>query len=291
MSVLTPPDTEEVYYPDSDGLPMSDNTYQFRWIVLLAGNADAYFRDNPNVFVAGDHLIYPVKGRPDIRQAPDVYVAFGPRKGDRGSYKVWEEGGVFPQVVFEVWSPNNRQDQMAEKRDFYEAYGAQEYYLVYPEFPAHVEGWAREGGTLAPIPEMNGFTSPLLGFRFVLEKGELTVFGPDGRQLRPPAEMAAERDAAERDLAQERQRSAKLAAEMVAERDVAERELAQERERTAQLAAERESSERRLAQERERTAQLAANSDAAERELAQERERAARLAAKLRELGIDPDAV
>lgn len=189
MSVLTPPDTEEVYYPDSDGLPMSDNTYQFRWIVLLAGNADAYFRDNPNVFVAGDHLIYPVKGRPDIRQAPDVYVAFGPRKGDRGSYKVWEEGGVFPQVVFEVWSPNNRQDQMAEKRDFYEAYGAKEYYLVYPEFPAHVEGWAREGGDSGSHPRDERLHQPLAGFPIRVGEG-----GVNGLRPRRSATAAASRD-------------------------------------------------------------------------------------------------
>src|SRR4029077_417532 len=92
-----------VFYPDSDGLPIADNTLQFAWISLLMWNADAYLRDDPDVFVAGDHLIYPVEGDAKNRQAPDVYVAFGRRKGDRGSYKVWEEGNVFPQVVIEVW--------------------------------------------------------------------------------------------------------------------------------------------------------------------------------------------
>jgi Uma2 family endonuclease len=134
MSALTPPAAGPavIHYPDDDGLPMSDNTAQFTWINVLMWSAEAQFRADPDVFVAGNHLIYPVEGKPKVRQAPDVYVAFGPRKGDRGSYKVWEEGGVFPQVVFEVWSPHNRHQRMEDKRAFYDRYGAEEYYIVTP---------------------------------------------------------------------------------------------------------------------------------------------------------------
>lgn len=203
-----------VHYPDDNKLPRSDNTQQFNWIVLLHSNLDVQFRTDPNVFVAGNHLIYPVEGKPAIRQAPDVYAAFGRPKGDRGSYKVWEEGGVFPQVIFEVWSPNNRFERMQDKFAFYEKYGAEEYYIVYPEFPTHAEGWRREGDKLTRVPDMNGYVSPRLGLRFVLETGELTVFGRDGRPLRSAAEMALERDEAERRAAEERERAEKLAAKL-----------------------------------------------------------------------------
>lgn len=40
------------------------------------------------MFVAGDNLIYPDEGTADIRQAPDVDVAFGRPRDYRGSYKV-----------------------------------------------------------------------------------------------------------------------------------------------------------------------------------------------------------
>jgi hypothetical protein len=30
--------TQPVYYPDSDGEPMSENDVQYRWIVMLRGN-------------------------------------------------------------------------------------------------------------------------------------------------------------------------------------------------------------------------------------------------------------
>ena len=88
MSTLTTTPPPAVDYPDSDGQPMADNTLQFLWIMTLQGNLDLMFRENPDVFVAGDHLIYPAEGKPEICQAPDVYVAFGRPKGHRGSYKV-----------------------------------------------------------------------------------------------------------------------------------------------------------------------------------------------------------
>lgn len=233
-----------VCYPDSDGQPLADNTLQFDWIAILKWNAEAYFADRPDVFVAGDNLIYPVEGDPSIRQAPDVYVAFGRPKGYRGSYLVWEEGGIFPQVIIEVWSPHNRYTQMPKKFAFYETYGAEEYYIVYPEFPASAEGWLRRQGRLAEVETINGHVSPRLGFRFELERGELRVYGPDGRLLRRPDEIAPE-------LAQQRQR-----AEYEAQR--AEHEA----RRAAEALAERDA----------------------------ERARAERLAAKLRELGLDPEA-
>ncbi len=107
MSTITTP-SQKVFYPDSDGKPMADNTLQFRWIVTIKEGVDALFCQDPDVFVAGDLLWYPVEGEPKIRIAPDVLVAFGRPKGERGSYRQWEEGGTAPQVVFEILSPGNR---------------------------------------------------------------------------------------------------------------------------------------------------------------------------------------
>ena len=84
----------KIDYPDSDGQPMADNTLQFQWIVTLQGGLDAMFRDDPNVFVAGDLLWYPVEGNNKLRVAPDALVAFGRPKGYRGSYMQWEEDGI-----------------------------------------------------------------------------------------------------------------------------------------------------------------------------------------------------
>jgi hypothetical protein len=85
---------EELLYPESDDQPMAENSRQFRYIVTIEGNIAILYADDPNVFVIGDMFWYPVQGRPDIRQAPDIMVAFGRPKGDRGSYLQWREEKV-----------------------------------------------------------------------------------------------------------------------------------------------------------------------------------------------------
>src|SRR3974377_2154310 len=105
MSVIArPPSRNPIEYPESDGAPIAENTKQFRWIATMEGGIEAVFRDDPNVFVAGDLLWYPVEGKPSIRVAPDVLVVFGRPKGDRGSYLQWLEDNIAPQVTFEVLS-------------------------------------------------------------------------------------------------------------------------------------------------------------------------------------------
>ena len=120
----------DIDYPDSDGKPMADNTVQFRWIVTLQGGLDVLFRDDPNVFVAGDLFWYPVEGNNKLRTAPDVMVAFGRPKGDRGSYRQWDEDNIAPQVVFEILSPGNRAAEYIRKFRFYDRFGVEEFYAT-----------------------------------------------------------------------------------------------------------------------------------------------------------------
>ena len=207
MSAITPP---AVVYPDSDGKPIADNTLQYRWIVTIQGNLAALLRDRPDVFVAGDHLIYPVEGKPMRRVAPDVYVAFGRPKGDRGSYKVWEEGGVFPQVVFEVRSPENRAGKMARKLAFYDRYGAEEYYDYDPD-RNRLRAYRRDGDQLDEVEVGAELASPLLGIRFRPGEPELVVRLPDGRPFLSYEEVFDSRDQAEGRAAQAEGRAAALA--------------------------------------------------------------------------------
>ncbi|MBY0513118.1 MAG: Uma2 family endonuclease [Gemmataceae bacterium] len=202
--VVGPPPAP-VRYPDSDGQPMAENTLQFRWIVTVQGNLELLYADRPDVFVAGDNLIYPDEGDNKVRQAPDVYVAFGRPKGDRGSYKVWEEAGVFPQVVFEVLSPGNRSGEMARKFIFYERHGVEEYYILDPDH-IKMEGYVRRNGGLDDVPEMHDWVSPRLGIRFRLGT-DLELYYPDGRPFLSFVEIGRLQDRTSRQLVVEKQRA------------------------------------------------------------------------------------
>src|SRR3954447_14999277 len=180
-----------VEYPDSDGKPMADNTLQYQWIVTITGGLDDLFAADPNVFVAGDLLWYPVEGRPEIRTAPDTLVVFGRPKGHRGSYRQWEEGGIAPQVVFEVLSPGNRAGELSRKFGFYERYGAEEYYIYNPDPPRlELSGFVRRDGQLQEVEAMNGHASPRLGVRFEMGDGGLRIFRPDGTPFLTFQELA-----------------------------------------------------------------------------------------------------
>ncbi|QDZ39001.1 hypothetical protein FRE64_03030 [Euhalothece natronophila Z-M001] len=175
-------------YPDSDGQPMADNTKQFRWIVLIKENLELLFANDPEVFVAGDLLWYPVEGHPEIRVAPDAMVVFGRPKGDRGSYRQWEEDNIAPQVVFEILSPGNRLREMTRKWEFYDRYGVEEYYIYDPD-DNELEGLQRQEGRLRVIPEIDHWVSPRLEIKFVPTPETLEIYRPDGRKFLSTLEL------------------------------------------------------------------------------------------------------
>jgi Uma2 family endonuclease len=209
----------DIIYPDSDGQPMADNTKQFRWIVVIKENLELLFANQADVFVAGDLLWYPVE-RESTRQAPDVMVVFGRSKGDRGSYRQWEENQIAPQVVFEILSPGNRLGEMLRKLDFYRHYGVEEYYIYDPD-KLELTGLLRSGDDLAVIEEMEGWCSPRLQIRFHLTKQGLEIYRPDGEKFLSYVELAQQRDAEKQraeaalaELEQERMRVIKLEAKL-----------------------------------------------------------------------------
>jgi Uma2 family endonuclease len=278
MSVSIPrPPRPAVVYPDSDGNPIAENTLQFEWIVTIKEGIDAVFRDEPDVFVAGDLLWYPVEGDPKTRAAPDTMVAFGRPKGYRGSYKQWEEGGIAPHVVFEVLSPGNRPDEVLAKFRFYERFGVEEYYVYDPD-EITFSGWLRRDAGLEQIGELNGWTSPRLGVRFQLTEEVLTIIGPDGRRFLTFVELARERDLVEqqRDQAQEQRDQAQE------QRDQAQQQRDQAQQQRDRETEQRILFEQQLKEEKQKRTE-------AEAESALERQRADLLAAKLRALGVDTE--
>lgn len=214
------PALNQVSYPDSDEQPMADNTKQFNWIVYIKLGCEALFKHDPNVFVAGDLLWYPVEGSNTIKAAPDTMVIFGRPKGDRGSYQQWKEENITPQVAFEILSPGNTLVEMAKKFRFYERYGVEEYYLYDPD-KGDFSGWLRAGDYLEVIENPIGWVSPRLTVRFELVDGELEIYRPDGEKFATYLELVEQNLAlveqnqqAQQRLEQERQRSEKLATKL-----------------------------------------------------------------------------
>lgn len=211
-----------VIYPDSDGKPMADNTEQFQWIVTIKENLELIYADDPNVFVAGDLLWYPVEGNNTICQAPDALVALTRPKGYRGSYKQWAENNVPPQVVFEILSPSNRRGEMAKKLQFYNRHGVEEYY-EYDPYKVELIGWQRQGGSLEVIESIDNWVSPHLGIQFVITPETWEIYRPDGGRFLTYVELGQKLSATSQQLEETSQqliesqlKADRLAAQLVA---------------------------------------------------------------------------
>ncbi|BBD53314.1 hypothetical protein NIES204_05770 [Planktothrix agardhii NIES-204] len=239
----------EIIYPETDGKPMANNTEQFNWIVAIEQNLEWLFANDPNVFVAGDLFWYPVEGKPNIVNAPDVLVVLGRPKGKRGSYMQWKEEGIAPQVVFEILSPGNTKSEMERKLVFYERYGVEEYYIYNPD-NYQFQGWQRGDGGLDVIETSENFVSPRLGIRFEVSEAELQIYRPDGAKFLSYVEINQQ-----------------------LEQEIKRAETERQRAETERQRAETEH------QRAEETEVL----------LRQETERSQRLAERLRQMGINPD--
>jgi Uma2 family endonuclease len=202
--VITPNIASEVIYLESDGQPMADNTKQFRWIVTIKENLEILFTSQSDVFIAGDLFWYPVKDNPNIKQAPDTLVVFGRPKGDRGSYKQFEEDNIPPQVVFEILSPGNTTKEMAKKLLFYQRYGVEEYYIYDPD-RNELTGFVRSENWLQEINQIHGWISPRLGIRFELTPQTLEIYRLDGYKFLTPVELDQVRRQERQRAEQERQ--------------------------------------------------------------------------------------
>ncbi len=182
---------------------------------------------------------------------------------------------------------------MQLKREFCARYGAEEFYIIYPEYPNDVEAWLRSGDDFVRVDDIDRFVSPRVGFRFVLEDGQLTVFGPDSREWKSPDVAFRQLEDAENDRESERARAEKERTRAESEREFAqyERTRAEKEHKRAESESTRADNERELAQHERTRANSESTRADNERELAQhERMRAERFAEKLRRLGIDPNA-
>ena len=278
---LAPPATaaaarepEEVEYPEGN------------WIAQSVWHGDAvnqattalkkHFSNRENVLVAMELLVYYERGNNKVCLQPDVQVVLGVQRGNRSSYKVWEEGKV-ADFVLEVASPSTADTDAKHKAQEYARIGVREYWRLDPTgslMATPLEGWEANGGSYHQVqPVASGARSGWLRSRVL--GLELRSQRQDGatvlvfRDPRTGEEFDGELGESERlrRAAEERASAEAKRASAEAERASAEARLRQSAEELASAEAER----RRAAEERARALEkqlrtLAAESPSSERQ-------------------------
>lgn len=122
-----------IVYPTSDGKPMAETDKHCDLMIYVREALKVYFADRPEVYVAGNNFLYWEEGDAKKCVSPEVYVVFGAGMRQRDSYKVWEERGRLPDVVFEITSRKTRRQDTHTKRPLYErTLKVPEYFLFDP---------------------------------------------------------------------------------------------------------------------------------------------------------------
>jgi Uma2 family endonuclease len=193
---------QRIHYPESDGKPIGETDVHIDALIYLREALRDYFRDDPQIYIAGSMLLYYEEGNPAACVAPDVFVVQGVAKGERRTYRLWEEGRP-PAVVFEITSRGPRLEDLGTKRAVYAMLGVQEYFLYDPlgeYLRPSLQGYQLQEGEYQRIPpgSEGKLTSRALGLELRLEEGHLRLVNPTtGERLLTPAEAQAARRAAD----------------------------------------------------------------------------------------------
>lgn len=207
-----------IEYPESDGMPMAETDTHVTEMGSLLDTLKDRYRLDPNVYVAANNFIYYEEGVPSSCLSPDVYVVFGVPKGERRTYKVWEEKQA-PTVVFELTSRKTRVEDKGNKKALCADLGVAEYFLCDPEqdyLRPPLQGFRLEGGEYRPIiaAEDGSIVSERLGLRMKLEGHRLLLWdSATGERLLRPEEAREQRRKDADALAREQEMRRKEAAE------------------------------------------------------------------------------
>ena len=141
----------EVEYPERHWIAQSVAHGE---AVLQAATAlRHHFWERQDVLVAMELVVYYQRDNNKVWLQPDVQVVFGVQRGNRSSFKVWEEGRA-PDFVLEVASPSTAEKDARHKAQEYARIGVREYWRLDPEgsmMETSLEGWAANGGKYSPV--------------------------------------------------------------------------------------------------------------------------------------------
>lgn len=177
----------EIEYPDADGKPMAESDQACEYLIYGRNVLKSYFQDRLDVYVSGNLCIYYEQGNPRAVIAPDVFVVFGVERGDRRSYKTWEEGNKAPDFVLEITSKSTQKEDQEIKPNIYAALGVREYFQYDPTgdyLHPQLQGSCLVAGNYQLITATTlannvlSLSSEVLGLELRLQSGELRFYDP-----------------------------------------------------------------------------------------------------------------
>jgi len=257
--------------PDASHLlseePEMESSLHHKQAVILEKSLERWWKERNDFFIGVNLTIY--FSRQQLKthdfRGPDVFVVRNTEKRERTSWVIWEEGGKYPDVIFELLSDSTEEIDREIKKEIYQDRFRTPEYFWFSVVTLEFKGWQLDTSHYEEIAsdERGWKWSKALGLYLGVADGKLRYFTQDGTLVPTPEE--GEQEAVEK------------AAQAKEEAVQAKEEAVQAKEEAVQAKVE-------AAQAKEEAAQ-------AKEEAAQAKERAEQLAARLRALGIDSNAI
>src|SRR5579859_1384828 len=241
--------------PDNDGVPMESPWHFGNANLLLASYVAARGGQREDYFIGANMFVY--YSVDQVRtldyRGPDLFIVTGvDGHRPRRSWIVWEGGGHYPTVIFELLSPSTeREDLTTKKRLYAEVFRTPEYFCIAPQV-TQLLGWRLQQHAYVPVqPDAHGrLWSEELGLWLGAWEGAVSgqqdiwarFYTADGALVLLPEEAERQRAETERQHAEterqhaETERQRAEAAEQRAE--AAEQRAETERQRADMLAAQ-----------------------------------------------------
>jgi Uma2 family endonuclease len=162
---------------------MAETDFHRKLLNELVETLDDWFRNDPDVYVSGNLLLFYEEGNKRRHVSPDVFVVFGVPKGDRPNYLLWEEGRG-PNIVIELTSSSTRREDTRQKLELYrDVLRVPEYFLFDPYgdyLRPQLQGHRLIAGEYRPIRPAGGrFKSRQLGLELMGEGRRLRLVDPE----------------------------------------------------------------------------------------------------------------
>jgi Uma2 family endonuclease len=196
-------DADGIEYITSDGEPMAETIEHRDLMMYFIQALQVFFINQEKVHVSGNDFIHYQRGDGNKYVSPDCYVVFGVGKEIRECFKVWEEDGHFPDVIFEFTSRKTRRQDYNEKKTLYEqTFKTAEYFIFDPtgkRRKVRMEGFRLVNGKYEEIPMQDGkMVSEQLGLHLVPQDRFLRLYDPIKQEFLPTHEEAMQQAVEER---------------------------------------------------------------------------------------------
>ena len=181
---------QDLDYPVSDRRPIGETEVHRDNLFQVIDTLKLRFEADPLFYVTGDLLLYYVRGAPQRRVSPDVFVVRGVVKQPRRRYYLlWEECKA-PELVVEFTSPLTREEDLQHKFQLcQDTLKVQEYFLFDPYedyLEPSLQGYRLRRGNYAPIQKVKKrLPSTILGLHLERDGWDLRFFDPAAGQRVP----------------------------------------------------------------------------------------------------------